>query len=379
MRAPGRLRAPSKLALLVAVGLLGLLGRVAGAAGQGPTPLPPCRVDTSEVPPQEADCSYEPPPVATGACAGGSPGSVVLVDAAHRNIFTVALRYWPFARLLTAAGCEVRDATGPLDELLAATAAKVLVIAGADDAPGPAEIDAAVAWVTSGGGLLLVLDHFPHQTAIELLRGFLPEVEWRDPTHGGLAPGAGESAPSTLFRPPGSVRLDEYEAVLNPLSPLAGNDPGQSPGDDVARVETYGGVALLPCASFRPDDPESCAPRPPEWSPLHALDPLLVFPEGARTPDGQEISGYLQAFAFRYGAGRVVATGDGAMFTAQRQFYPGLPTPGYGVWGLQESDNDNQRLLLNVVRWLAGRSDAGWTAGDGRTGGGGWAGSDAAS
>ena len=317
-------------------------------------PLPPCRVGSSDRTQQEPDCSYAPP-LATrlaGPRGGDSPRTAVRVDTAHRNIYTAAGLYWPFARLAWGEGFDVLDSGEPLDQLLSGTEVGILVIAGAGAAPSPVEVQAVVQWVESGGGgLLLVFDHSPLDAAINLLQAFLPEIRSRGRTYGGQAVSVGETAPSTVFLRPGSLRLGEHDAALNLI---AGNDPEAPPRDDVARVETYEGVALLPCPSFRPNDPESCAPRPPEWSPLHFLDPLLVFPEGAQTEDGQDISGHLQGFAFRYGAGRVYVSGEGAMFTAQRQFYFDPPPAGYGIWGMQESDNDNARLLSNILHWLAG-------------------------
>lgn len=326
----------------------------------GFAPLPPCNVDTSDRPPQEPDCSFAPSPTAGPGAGGGSRGAV-RVDAGHRNIYTAGLRYWPFARLVWGEGFEVGDSQEPLDRLLADARVRILAISGADASPTPVEIEAVVRWVASGGGLFLIFDHAPHDSAVSLLRAFLPEVASRDHTHGGQALSVGETAPSTAFLAPGRLRLDEHDAVLNGLSVLA-NDPEASTGDEIARVETYEGVALLPCPGFDPRDPESCAPRPPGWSPLHALDPVLVFPQGARTLNGEDISGYLQGFAFRHGAGRVYVSGEGAMFTAQRQFYFDPPPAGYGVWGMQESDNDNARFLSKIIHWLAGPDPSGGEA-----------------
>jgi hypothetical protein len=258
----------------------------------------------------------------------------------------------------------VRDSVVPLDELLVRARPRILVVAGADEPPSPAETRAVVGWVERGGGLLLVLDHAPHDAALDLLAAFLPEVAARERTHGGQAGSPGATAPSTLFLPARSPGLEEHTAVLlDRPAPSADGSDGPIL-DGVARVETYGGIALLPCPAFRPGDPDACAPRPPAWSPLQALAPILAFLPGARTEDGQDLSDHLQGLAFRWGAGRVYVSGEGAMFTAQRQYHFGPPA-GYGTWGLRDPDNDNARLLLGIVHWLAGAPAATPDAGGG--------------
>ena len=86
-----------------------------------------------------------------------------LVDASHKNDYSVAVGFAPLARLLAADGMRVRDAPEPPPRALAAADARVYVTAGTTpgDRAGQRRSGGDAGWVRRGGGLLLLLDHQP--------------------------------------------------------------------------------------------------------------------------------------------------------------------------------------------------------------------------
>ncbi len=100
-------------------------------------------------------------------------GPVVLIDEAHHNVHRANKSYRPFAKLLESDGYRVRRGTsGITPEVLDGVA--VLVISGAlgdnerndDLAFEDAECDVIKEWVSAGGSLLLVTDHYPTGHAV---------------------------------------------------------------------------------------------------------------------------------------------------------------------------------------------------------------------
>ncbi len=262
----------------------------------------------------------------------------VVVDEAHDNASTAAFtnRYWPFARLLRADGCEVRR--GKLRFSAASlSGVSVLVVANAAGAPkpqlfginlpvrtdrkrddpafSPREIEAVRTWVENGGSLLLVADHAPFGAASAgLAAAFGVRM------HAGFAEVPGEVSDPLLFSAENG-RLGEHPILR-----------GNGPGTEVRRVMTFTGQSL--------DGPAGATV-------LLRLPPTAVeaVPRGDALVE--ERAGEAQGLALERGKGRVVVFGEAGMLTAQvaswRPF--GMNTPG----------NDNERLVLNVVRWLAKR------------------------
>jgi hypothetical protein len=83
-------------------------------------------------------------------------------------------RYWGFAKQLVRDGYVVRDNAVPFGNLLPTTSAKIIVIANSraiqgTEAMSPADAAALVAWVRTGGSLLLSIDHPPFELTGALL------------------------------------------------------------------------------------------------------------------------------------------------------------------------------------------------------------------
>jgi hypothetical protein len=79
---------------------------------------------------------------------------------------------------------------------------------------------------------------------------------------------------------------------------------------------------------------------------------VILSPETAwqfnEDTKSEDATGLAQGVAIEHDKGRVVIFGEAAMFTAQRQGNSGRPANGLAA----PVAKDNQKLLLNIVRWL---------------------------
>lgn len=120
----------------------------------------------------------------------GSKGVTVLIDETHHNFHTKDARYKPFSMLLENDGYTVTSITPSMGftDTLTANPNAVLVIANpvhssnysaTDETENwsdpilsaftDKEIDAMVNWVTGGGSLMLIADHYPFPGAVDKL------------------------------------------------------------------------------------------------------------------------------------------------------------------------------------------------------------------
>ena len=261
-------------------------------------------------------------------------GPVLLLDEAHHNFHTVAGRYAAFARVAATTGFRVRSGTAPFsDSLLAGV--RVLVIANAlherNDRgnwviPTPSaftapEIAVVRRFVERGGGLLLVADHMPFGGAAEALGAALG-IQW-------LNGFAMDSVPQGLF----SIRRGAGLAA-HPVT------------DGAARGERIDSLKVFTGSALRLLEPgEALITMPPG---TRVLLPDSAWGFSPRTPsvDG---SGWLMAAARRIGRGRMVALGEAAMLSAQRQ------GPQQRPMGFNDpAAPQNAQFASNVIRWLAG-------------------------
>jgi hypothetical protein len=275
---------------------------------------------------------------------GGGP--VVLVDGSHRNRHTLDGRYAPLGALLAADGWRPRALSRPF-EAASLQGARVLVVAGArgEEAGQPAfrpeEEEAVVAFVREGGSLLLVADHTPFAEAvaplarrfgIEVLDGEVQDEVQREPGTRDLA--------QLLFER-GAGTLGVHPSL-----------EGRGPAERVERVVTFTGVALR---------------APPPAVPLLVLSPTardlvvvkievdrgLLDTTTRTTLDGPvPTRGNAQMAALSFGRGRVVVSGEAAVFTSQVE-------KGGQPFGLDWPGAHNRRLALGVVRWLGGALEGG--------------------
>ncbi len=261
---------------------------------------------TALVAQQVADTAFRPPIESPAYPAGTGP--VVLIDEAHSNFHTAMGRYLPFAELLRRDGYVVNASPGPLTaETLGA--AGVLVTANARQAFTGEEVTAVRDWVAAGGSLLLIVDHPPFvEASVNLANAFgirLRKGTARDPR---LATGR------LVFRRSDGTLIDHTITT------------------GIDSVATFTG------SSFQLDA---------------AGQPLLVFGPGVYShtqpdnPDPLPLEGQLQGAVLQFGAGRVAAFGEAAMFSAQ------LAGPNQSPMGMNAPiAGQNGQFLLNVMHWL---------------------------
>ena len=136
---------------------------------------------TSPAGPKEVVQSYDQNYVAPTPEQPHNSGTTIYVDAAHNNFHTYDGRFTPFSNLLTNDGFKVTAFT----QLFSRESLKdveILVIANpVNDANNPEgnwvspiqgafsddEITALLEWVSEGGSLLLIADHFPFPGAVD--------------------------------------------------------------------------------------------------------------------------------------------------------------------------------------------------------------------
>jgi hypothetical protein len=272
---------------------------------------------------QHADSSFRPTVPHPAYVANGP---VVAVDQAHRNFHTLDGKYAPFGKLLSADGYRVRPNTEAFSAQSLA-GVNVLVVSNAlPSTPGmsaftPDEIAAVRQWVQNGGALLLIADHAPFGTASALLSQAF-----------GVDMGAG----FVVVRQYGKLtaNIDYRKAQL-------GSHPimqGRNPSEQVKAVESFTGQSLgIPPGAtgllLLPNDAVGVA------SP-QAIDMLR---RGESVP-GKRVGGRAQAEALNFGRGRVVITGEAAMFT--EQVFPWGEKAGLTV-------EDDEQFALNVLHWLS--------------------------
>lgn len=273
--------------------------------------------------------------------AHGAHPPLALYDEGHLNTHAADAAYKPFVDLLAADGYEVRVVRAPFSPELLAPAAILVVVAprGANDAGDApaftgAEIAAVHEWVTGGGALLLVTDHWPFGAAAASLgRRF------------GVAMGAG------LVEDPehGDPERGASHLVFDRASGLLRDHPivdGRAAGDELRRVLTFTGQSLR---------------GPPGSTAFLALsDTAIEYPPTSPRVerDGDDVrvsmeygapvsaAGDAQGLALEVGRGRVVVLGEAGLLRAQQLrdgSTVGMNTPG----------TDNRQLALNVMRWLS--------------------------
>ena len=251
-------------------------------------------------------------------------GPVILIDEGHKNFHTAGGRYKPFVQLLTADGYRFRGAKEEITPTLLADV-DVLVIANAVEAPAKAEIDVIVQWVKTGKSLLLISDHPPFASPIKELSGrFGVDVS------SAWASDPAQEEPDN-DRGASWIRYERAKGALGEHPILTGRSSeridvvvaftGQS-------LSSETGTALLKLS----DKALDCETRQ----------------EANEGVGGKSAAGRAQAIALEFGAGRVVVTGEAAMFSAQEvRIY-------FKTWkmGFNRPGNDNRRFIFNMMHWL---------------------------
>jgi hypothetical protein len=267
-------------------------------------------------------------------------GPRVLFDEAHNNHHRAGSTYRPFVKLLEADGYSVVRGKDQLTAK-ALQGIDVLVIPLAlgrnerndDDAFLPQEVQAIEKWVSDGGSLLLITDHYPFGDAVESLGERLGVV---------MAKGVVEDTANydRSFDPSHIVYSRSNGGLVD--HPIT---RGRTPSETIQRVLTFTGqgvsgpqsgvrfLSLTKTAVARPAEP--VVER-------DGGDVRVHVQYGAPTP----AESYAQGLALTHGRGRIVVLGDAAMLTAQLRRYDGRP------FGMSTQGYDNRQLALNIMHWL---------------------------
>jgi hypothetical protein len=268
-------------------------------------------------------------------------GPRVLFDEAHRNWHSARGSYRPFVELLESDGYRVARSQQLVDAELLSTCDILAIVtavgandANDDDAFSTAECDAIERWVSGGGGLLLVTDHYPSGDAVESLAARfgvqLSKGQVEDPQH---FDADFESTHLIFSRVNGGL-------AAHPIC------DGKSADEALQRVLSFTGQAVFAPATgigFLQLSATALA-RPAKAQVERRGDDVIVRVEYG---DPESAAGWAQGVALEHGDGRVVVLGEAAMLSARLREGDarpiGMNTPGY----------DNRQLALNLMHWLS--------------------------
>ncbi len=262
-------------------------------------------------------------------------GPVVKVDATHGSLHTIADRFQGFSRLIEADGYSVSDFAEPFDlnpgclndlahcdYFMALLEVDVLVISNAETEISEQEAEVLAGWVDGTldasvgclGGctrrrLLVSADHTPYPARVSHLAAQLG-VAWAD----------SNMLEATFFPDLPCVDLHipsiRYNCrTLEASHPIALGQAGYDEAIDA--VTTFSGSRVV------------------GTTPASLAGSVLRL----------DLFGWSQGIAFDFGSGRVYASAEGGMFTAQVNSSSAL---GMQILGR----NENQQFLLNLMHWL---------------------------
>lgn len=282
---------------------------------------------------QVADTGYAP--LIENPAYNPGNGPLVYIDEGHYNFHTRGDRYLPFAKLLERDGYVTEGYTGAF-EAGNLERCRILVISNALNevnvqnwykpvysAFTPAETEVVRKWVETGGSLFLIADHMPMGgAAAEMAAAF--GFGFTD----GFAADTAQPGPALFCRADGTL-ADNILAN------------GRSAEERVDSIYSFTGQAFTV-----PEDARAVLTFNEKYL-LLLSDTAWVFNE--RTIY-KPIRGWSQLAFREYGKGRVVMSGEAAMFTAQlagpQQYPAGMNSP---------FAHNNYRMLLNIMHWLDGR------------------------
>jgi hypothetical protein len=279
---------------------------------------------------QVPDTEYSP--VINNPAYRQGKGPLIFIDEGHFNFHTRNDRYLPFALLLERDGNRTEGYPGQF-ELKRLRKGKILVISNALNGANvenwykpvyPAftddEIETVRQWVEEGGSLFLIADHMPMGGAAAKLADVFG-FGFND----GFALDTARSGPALFTRAEGTLA----DNIIT---------QGQDAAEQVDSIYSFTGQAFT---------------IPEDASPVLTFDDryLLLLSDTAWVFNEKTvfkpIKGWSQLAYREYGKGRVVMSGEAAMFTAQ------LAGPQQSRAGMNSPfAKRNYQLLLNIIHWL---------------------------
>jgi hypothetical protein len=291
-----------------------------------------------------------------------SRAPIVMIDEAHRNLFTMEGAYRAFANLLSQDGLRVIPGVQAFSPQFLKTC-QVLVVADAVGSADPSaasarasafripECDAVRDWVKAGGSLLLIADHAPYGSAMDSLavrfgvdfgKGRTLDTRRVDPETGNV----------------GCILFTRAKDMLGDHAITRGRDKTER----INRVTTFTGQSLMgprgstgllvlgPSSWDMPYTPDARRKATPEARRKADTTSVVKRPGSVTAVDR------FQGLAFGFGKGRVVVLGEASMFGSKFIFgreARQMRKDRLRI-GLNRPDlDDNQQFALNVLRWLA--------------------------
>ncbi|MFT4092540.1 MAG: hypothetical protein QM640_02785 [Niabella sp.] len=255
-------------------------------------------------------------------------GPVVAIDEGHNNFHTQSGRYVTLSKLLKQDGYVVQKFEGSLEKNKLKDI-DILIIANSLNSsnvnnwalPVPsafsdAEIKTLNTWVKKGGRLLLIADHMPFPGAAQKL-GASFGIDFQN-----------------VFA------SDKRRRELDYFTRSDGSLVNSQLTEGLDSIVTFGGSAFSITGST--------------FTPILVLDHnyALIYQDTARVFNKNTVikpaAGWLQLACFSYGKGRIVVSGEAAMFSAQvvvqrNNWKMGFNNPGA---------RNNVPLIQNLFRWL---------------------------
>jgi hypothetical protein len=273
----------------------------------------------------------------------------VVIDEAHFNYHTASDRYRPLALLLRSDGYEVSAGTAKFDRD-SLRAAKVLIIANARGgaegsasvgAPAftEAECDAVRDWVRAGGALLLIADHAPFGSAAANLAGRFGVVMGK----GHVFDLANSDANPTILVFSNENGLLGRHAITR----------GRGDAENVKRVVAFEGQSLsVPQGATTLMKLGSTAYESDSREDMQLAQSAAQRNPTSRAPivHARSVADAAQGLAMEFGRGRLVITGEAAMFSAQVIHQESRPDFKFGM---NAPGNDDRQFALNALRWLS--------------------------
>jgi hypothetical protein len=279
---------------------------------------------------QVPDTEYSP--VINNPAYRQGKGPLIFIDEGHFNFHTRNDRYLPFALLLERDGYRTEGYPGQFD-MKRLKKGKILVISNAlneanlEDWYKPVypaftdeETETVRQWVEEGGSLFLIADHMPMGGAAAKLAAAFG-FGFTD----GFAMDTARTGPALFTRAEGTLA----DNIIT---------DGNNATEKVDSIYSFTGQAFT-----IPDDATPILTFDDSYL-LLLSDTAWVFNEKTVF---KPIAGWSQLAYREYGKGRVVMSGEAAMFTAQ------LAGPQKARAGMNSHfARRNFQLLLNIIHWL---------------------------
>ena len=287
-------------------------------------------VSCKETPLQRADNDFD---VSITAPTFTSNKPLVLFDEGHNNFHTSNGLYRPFANLIKNDGYILKTLNNRVTTDALASV-HVLIIANAkgtgdlNDTPAFTEGECEIlkAWVSNGGSLLLIADHFPFGTAVQNLGDKFGIDFQKGMVEDSLNYDKKSKDHSQLEFSKENKLLAEHEIT-----------------EGINKIITFTGQSIKckdSCFSFLILSPTAFDLQPKTKVTKDGDDTRVEV-----TYDNPASAlGRSQGVALKFGKGKVVVLGEAAMLTAQKNRDDAKVGMNYNL--------DNKKLALNIIHWL---------------------------